>query len=148
MNILNSSFNTLNAERKSSPRGKITVANNIKIDSMENANIGVDKTNMTLKIGFSFTSQYNPDFATLTMKGIVIGLEEKKKAEDLISEWNKTKKLNKEFSLPVLNTLMTKCSIQAIIMARDLGLPSPVSLPKIGLAPAPAAKPAANSKKK
>lgn len=131
MNILNLAFNTINASKRIMPKGKISISNNIKLESMEDANIGVDKANTTLRIHFSFKSDYNPDFANIELRGHIIVLEEKEAAKKILSQWKKDKKIGKDFSATVINHVMNRCAIEVILMARELGLPSPIPLPKI-----------------
>ena len=131
MNTLSINFNSINATRNDRATGKVNVSSNIGIDSVEDASIGVDKKNKTMKINFTFTTKYSGDFAEIVLKGTMIVLEESKKAKTIIDGWAKNKKLNKDFATTILNILMTKGSMETVLLAKELNLPSPIQLPTV-----------------
>lgn len=138
MNTLNITFNSINASRNDRATGKVNVTSNIGIDNIVDASIGVDKVNKTMRVSFTFTTKYSGDLAEIVLKGNMIVLEESKKAKKIIDEWKKSKKLDKEFATTILNILMTKGSMEAVILAKELNLPSPIQLPRVRTAaPAP-----------
>lgn len=131
MNILNVSFNSISAKKEQAPKGKLGIKSNVSITSVEDANIGVDKSNTTLRVGFSFNTEYSPDYASIQITGQMIVLEEKENAKKMLDTWNKEKKVNKDFSIPLMNTIMSKCVMESIIIAKELNLPSPLPMPKV-----------------
>ena len=131
MNILNFSFNSISGQRENAPKGKIGIKSHVSITSVEDANIGVDKSNTTLRIRFSFKTEYTPEYALIELKGVMIVLEEKESAKKLLDTWKKDKKVNKDFSIPVMNTIMNKCGMESVLVAKELNLPSPFPMPKV-----------------
>lgn len=134
MNILNMAFKSINAEKTATPKGKIGVESNISVDNLEETKMGLDKTRTALKLSFTYTTKYTPEFAKITLKGESIVLVESEKAKKITEQWDKEKNkgLDPEFRTFVYNGIMNKCSLEAILLARELGLPSPVPLPRIG----------------
>lgn len=154
MNILNITFNSINAEKNSMPKGKVGINNNIKINSIKETKMGLDKSNTALRVTFGFITEYTPNFAKIELKGDATALVEVEMAKKILAGWEKekTKGLDLTFAEILLNTLMIKCSLQSIILARELNLPSPVQLPRLKLhdkptATKPATKTAAKAKK-
>ncbi|MCF7866554.1 hypothetical protein K9L67_01320 [Candidatus Woesearchaeota archaeon] len=135
MNILNITFNSIKATKSSMPKGKIGVKSNTKLDSLTEAKMGLDKTKTALKFGFIYTTEYTPNFAEIELKGEATTLMEKKEADKIQEQWakNKTKSLDQKFAATLINSMMAKCAIQAMIMAKELSLPSPIPLPRINL---------------
>ena len=131
MNIISITFNKINAEKKGIPKGKISVNNNVRIESMEETKIGLDKTKTTIRLSFSFDTKYSPDFADMSIQGEALILDDAKTAKALLDKWKKNKEVDKAIALSVMNNIMAKCSLEAILMARELGLPSPIPLPRI-----------------
>jgi len=61
-------------------------------------------------------------------------VEEPKKAKEILSGWKKDKKLDKELMATLLNTLLVKCNVQALILSQQINLPPPIPLPKVQMA--------------
>lgn len=131
MAIIGSSFTKINAEKKAPAKGKINISNNASIKSVEEYPLPGKTNQKGLKFTFAFASKYEPNIGEINIEGNVILLLEAKKGEEVIAKWEKDKKLPKEVMTPVLNTALTKCNIQALILSRDIGLPPPIPLPKI-----------------
>ena len=138
MNIVGFHFTRISAERKRSAVGTININNNIALQDVTEAKMGVGDRG-AVRVSFLFTSKYAPDFATLTLEGDVLVLMETTKAKETIEQWGKGRKLNPALAQVVMNHLLDRCNIQALLLARDLGLPSPVPLPKVQMRPAQAA---------
>jgi len=45
--------------------------------------------------------------------------------------WKDQKKVHKDVMTETLNVILDRCNIQALILARDINLPSPIPLPKV-----------------
>ena len=131
MNILNITFNGINAERKGVPKGSISVSNNIKIEGVEEAKMGLDKTKSALKFLFSYKTAYSPDIATIELKGELLGLLDAEGAKKITDKWKKDKTLDKDNAKIVINNVMNKCTIEVILLSRELGLPSPIPMPSV-----------------
>ena len=58
-------------------------------------------------------------------------MEESKKIKELLDGWKKGKKLPKEIMPSILNTVMNKANIQALILSEQINLPPPIPLPKL-----------------
>jgi len=144
MNILNMSFTSIKAEKSSTPKGDINITNNVKLDSMQEAKMGLDKKNTALKIGYTYTTDYSPEFAKIEVKGELIILEEAAKASEIMKHWakDKGKGLDPKFAAFVLTNIMKRCALEAIILAKELSLPSPIPLPTINVGEEAPKKPA------
>ena len=134
MTIVGFDFTKIDAEKKSPIKGKISINNNVAIKNVEeqNLNLGKEKQN-ALKFQFEFTSTYDPGIGSITLGGDLIYMGEPKKVKEILDGWKKDKKLPKDISAGVLNNVLTRCNVQALILSRDLNLPSPIPLPKVQL---------------
>jgi hypothetical protein len=136
MTIVGFNFNKINVERLKQLQGKININNNIAIKDVEVKDLFLGNLKQNgLKVLFEFGVNYSNDakekLANLDFEGEVMLLEEEAKVKEIMKDWQKSKKLSKELTLQVLNTVVSKCNIQAIILSRDLNLPTPVQLPKV-----------------
>lgn len=132
MTIVGFNFTSVNAQRKNDVKGKVNINNNVAIKSVEekDLNLGSNKQK-SLKFVFEFISKYNPDIGSVTLVGDVLLIEEAKKIKEIMDQWNKEKKLPKDVTTNVLNTVLGRCNVQALIMSEKINLPPPIPLPKV-----------------
>jgi hypothetical protein len=141
MNIINISFTSINANRQTAPRGNVSISNNVKVESVEETKLGAGEARQAYKVLFSFKTQYMPNVATIELKGEVLILDSAEEVEKMMNQWNKEKKLDVNAARVILNNVMNRCSLEVILMSRELGLPSPIPLPSIKAEGAQAGKP-------
>ena len=132
MAIVGFNFVKLEAEKKEMAKGKINISNNVSITNVDEKKISLanDKQKV-LSFTFEFTSKYEPDAGHIKFVGDVLVMEEAKKAKELLDGWKKDKKLPKEIMTGILNTVLNKCNIQALILSDQINLPPPIPLPKV-----------------
>ncbi len=147
MVIVGFGFTKILGEKKGPARGKVKINNNVAIKDVQDANLSMGQGKKGLKIHFLFETRFSPELGNLTFEGDVVVLENAKTAEGVMAEWKKNKRLPKEMMPNVLNHVLERTNIQALLTARDLGLPAPVPLPKVNVQQ-PEKKPAKPAKKK
>ena len=132
MTIVGFNFTSINAERKEAVKGKININNNVAIKDVEerDLNLGSNKQK-SLKFKFEFTSKYDPNVGSIILIGDVLFIEEAKKIKEILDGWKKDKKLPKEITGSILNTILGKCNVQALILSEQVNLPPPIPLPKV-----------------
>ncbi len=130
MNIVGFHFTKISAERKRTAVGQININNNVSIKDITEAKIGVGDRG-AIRVSFLFSSKYGADFAALTLEGDIVLLADASKTKSIIDDWAKSKKLDQQLAQVAMSALLDRCNIQALLIARDLGLPSPVPLPKV-----------------
>ncbi|MBL7054856.1 hypothetical protein ISS05_03800 [Candidatus Woesearchaeota archaeon] len=132
MTIVGFDFTKINAEKTGPVKGKININNNVTIKNVEeqNLNLGKEKQN-ALKFVFEFIAKYDPDFGSIKLEGHLIYMAEQKKIKELLDGWKKDKKLSKDISTVVLNTILTKCNVQSLILSQNINLPPPIPMPKV-----------------
>jgi len=92
--------------------------------------VGTDKQKI-LRYSFEFVSKYDPNVGMIKLIGNVLYMNDSKKVKEIIGGWKKDKKLPKELMASILNTVLNKCNVQALILSERISLPSPIELPKI-----------------
>jgi len=127
MAILGFTFNEINVKRKDVARGSITVNNNVQITNISEAKIGATQA---VKIEFTFTTSYTPDIGKIEIKGELIYLPTIVKAEELLQEWKEKKLLKEEAAKEVLDVILARAHVEALILSREVNLPSPLPLPR------------------
>ncbi len=133
MAIIGFSFTKLHAEKTAPAAGKISINNNVALTGVADANLRMAETKKGLKVSFAFETRYEPKVGGILLQGEVLLLEDVKVAEAILAEWDKSKNLPKELITPVLNQILERSNIQALLLAREMGLPSPVPMPKVNV---------------
>ncbi len=133
MAIVGFSFTRILAEKQSAIRGKVDINNNVGLVAVEDTDISMAQGKKGVRVKFQFQSRFEPGVGQIRLEGDVILLEDAKVAEDLLKEWKKSQALPQPVLAPVLNHILDRSNIQALILARDISLPAPVPLPKVNV---------------
>ena len=133
MTIIGFSFRKINAERGKMDKGsKINVANNVTVKNVEESVIPVgSKKQKALKFTYLFSTQYTPKVGFINIEGEVLYLAPEDKVKETIKSWKKGKKVEKTMLAPVLNAVLSRCSVKGLLVSQDLNLPSPMQLPHV-----------------
>ena len=132
MAIVGFNFAKINVERKEVQRGKINISNNVAIKDVESTDISLGKEKQNaLKFTFEFTSKFEPKIGSILLGGDLIYLGDAKKVKEVLDGWKNDKSIPKDVMTSILNTVLTKCNIQALILSQDVNLPPPVPLPRV-----------------
>ena len=132
MAIIGFNFTSINAEKKGSAAGKISISNNVSIKDIQKAELSLgSEKQKAVKFMFEFISKYDPKIGNITLGGEVLSLEDAKNADKIIHEWEKEKKIEKDVMTSVLNNVLVKCNVQALILSQEVNLPSPIPMPRV-----------------
>jgi hypothetical protein len=82
-----------------------------------------------LSIQFDFNTKYEPNIGLIRIGGELLFLTENNK--EVLTSWNKEKKLPDDVSVTILNYLFRKCLLKVANIAEELQLPLPLAMPKI-----------------
>ena len=136
--IVGFGFTKLSAEKKEAAKGKIDINNNVSIKDIkeDSFSFGSNKQNV-IKFIFEFTSKYEPSVGNILFEGELLYMEDPKNTKEILISWKKEKKIPKEIMGGLLNTILTKCNVQALILSQEVNLPPPIPMPKVQLQQAP-----------
>jgi|TARA_B100002003_G_C14024305_1_gene493919 hypothetical protein len=135
MTIVGFNFTSMNAEKNDTIKGKVNINNNVAIKDVKEKDLALGSNKQkSLKFEFEFTSKYDPNMGHITLIGDILYIEEGKKIKEILDGWKKDKKLPKEITGKVLNTVLGKCNVQALILSEQLNLPAPIPMPKVQVA--------------
>ena len=132
MTIVGFNFLEMHVTRTEGAAGKINISNNVAIKdiSERDLTLGSDKQS-GLKFTFEFVSKYEPKVGEIKLIGDVSYIGDSKEVKKILEEWKKSKKINKEIMTSILNTVLQKCNIKALILSQDVNLPPCLPLPKV-----------------
>lgn len=126
-------FTKLSASREKPAKGQVNINSNLSLTDVQLSTIKGNTQQATLTYKFKFTTSFEPKIGTIELEGDSIYLESAKKAKELADEWKKTKKVAKEELAGVMNSILQKSHVEAIIISRSVGLPPPIQLPKVNV---------------
>ena len=132
MTIVGLQFDKIVVDRMDVPKGKMSVKNNIVIKDLEKKDFGVGKAKQfVLLFKFEYAANYEPKVAKIILNGTTTYVEQEAKIDELMKGWKKDKKIPKDIMTPLLNNILNRCNIEALILAREVGLPPPIQLPRV-----------------
>jgi hypothetical protein len=130
--IIGFGFSKISVERKKVPAGEMKVNNNVQIKTLEKAEIaGPKKENTGLKATFEFKTSYEPAIGEILIEGEIVLLEQAKVAEEALKQWKKDKSITKELIREVMDTILSKATVESVVLSREIGLPPPIPVPKV-----------------
>jgi hypothetical protein len=136
MTVVGFNFTKIVGEKKGPMKGKISINNNVSITNVEETTLPIEKTQGALQFTFAYSSKFEPNIGSLEIEGTLIYLQTKDAVKKIMDGWKKNKQILPEVMTPIMNQILAKCNIEALFITRDLNLPSPIPLPKIGAKPA------------
>ncbi len=130
--IVGFGFTKLTAEKFGQGKGKIDINNNVSIKDVIEDNLSLGNENQNVvKFKFEFSSKYEPKLGSIICDGEVLYLADQKKIKEIMVMWKKEKKVQKEMMAGILNAILTKCNVQALILSQQVNLPPPIPMPKV-----------------
>ncbi len=132
MPVVGLSFEKIVVEKFAPVRGKIQVNNNVALKDVEKTDLTIGPSKHgALKFKFEFSANYEPKVASITLNGFLTFFEKPEKVKEIVDSWKKDKKVPKDVMSSVLNTILSRCNVEALLFAREVNLPPPIPLPKV-----------------
>lgn len=132
MTVVGVGFNKILVERFSPVKGKVDIKNNAAIMSIEKQELTLGSAKQdSLKFIFEFKVDYEPKIASILLEGEVLWVDSKDAIDGVLKSWKKEKKVSQDVMTPVLNAVLAKSNVEALILSREANLPPPIPLPKV-----------------
>ena len=133
MPIVGFNFTKMDVERKGPLKGKIDIKNDVALKDVKEKELSIKGADQKgISFVFEFNSRYGNDIGHITLIGEILFIDNTQKVDSILKEWKKSKKIPKNIMTSLLNTALTKCNIQALILSQEINLPPPIPLPKVG----------------
>ena len=130
--IVGVGISKIDAEKSAPIQGKVDIKNSTAIKTIEKQELTLGAAKQeALKFIFQFNTVYEPKIAHILLEGEVLFVDSKEKIEDVLKKWKKDKKVDPDVISPVLNSVLARTNVEALIIARELNLPPPIPLPKV-----------------
>lgn len=121
-------------ERKVLVRGEVKVNTKMNILDVKKEDIRITQGKEVLNFDFEFIVSYQGvadhtgGVADIKFEGKVLYLVDPKDTKKILDEWKK-KEISPEVRLRVLNTILAKCNLKALVLEEEMGLPSHIPMP-------------------
>ncbi len=134
MVVVGFNFTKINVERKNPLKGKVKITNNVAIKKVEVKDLALGKAKQQgLKFTFEFVTKYEPSFGEINLVGDILYMDQDKKIKEVTESWKKNKSVPKDVMAQILNNILNKCNIQALILSQQINMPAPIPLPKVSV---------------
>ncbi|MDO8517528.1 MAG: hypothetical protein Q7S33_05380 [Nanoarchaeota archaeon] len=121
-------YTSLNVKKFPDFKGKLEAKSDINITSVEKNKLDfTDKE--ALKFDFKFTLDYT-NFANIYFEGFLIFLVDDQLSKETLTQWKDLKQVPDKLRIIILNTILQKCSLKALQLEDDFGLPYHISFPR------------------
>jgi len=137
MTMVGLNFTKISGERFGSSEN-VRVESNVAITNIVESKMPDPKKSI-LKFQFLFTAKFEPNIGLTELKGELIEIFDKELGVKIMDGWTKGKNLHKDVAPRILNAILAKSNVEAILMSKELGLPSPIQMPKVEIKPKAAA---------
>lgn len=132
MPIVGFNFDKIIAEKtKSMVNRPVQVKNDLGILKVEKQEIPLTKTEEGIKFDFEFKAEYEPEVGHIILKGHVLFMGKPAEIKKILSNWKKNKNIEEGLMQVLLNTILVKSNIKALMFANEVNLPPHLKLPLI-----------------
>ena len=132
MRVIGFNFKKISIEKNKEIDNQINIDTDIQIKNIQLRNADLFKDQDLLNIDYEFKIIYMPDFAELLFTGNVAMLIEKTEKDFLkkiLKSW-KSKKVEEELRLPLMNIIFARCNLKAMELEEAVNLPFHIPTPK------------------
>ncbi len=132
MPIIGLNFDSIFAEKKKELRAPIKINTNVEVTNVkkEDTSLG-NKEDSVLRFDFEFSLVYSPKDADLVLKGHIHYLGKAKDNDKVLSTWKKDKKYDPELARQLVNAILLKANIKALLIGQEVNLPPHIRIPII-----------------
>lgn len=134
MPIVGFNFNKVFVEKKENleESKNIQVKNDVLITNVQEEKLPTGKTKADgLKFDFKFSLKYEPGIGEIELVGFIYYLDDSETIKDIFKSWKKDKKIPKEVTSNLVNTVLVKGTIKALTLAQEVNLPPHLPLPTV-----------------
>ncbi len=135
MQVIGFNFTKILAQKADKFKPNSGINTNIEFTNLEKEKVAALKDSETIKLSFKFEITYEKETNTgVFFEGYLLLLTEPALIKDFQKAWKK-KQIPDEYKMSLFNTILSKCTLKALQLEEEVGLPSHIQLPR--LAPKP-----------
>ncbi|MBM3232881.1 hypothetical protein FJZ18_01810 [Candidatus Pacearchaeota archaeon] len=139
MNIIGFNFTKITGEKSKKFKTPFTIDTNIEFTSIEKEKLEILKEVEPITASFKFSLNYieineneknkkGQKQGEISFEGTLVLSANKEEAKDLLKSWKKNE-IPDHLRQPLFNTLLRRCTLRAIPLEEELGLPLHINIP-------------------
>jgi hypothetical protein len=132
MAIVGFNFTKINAERKPVTEQNVNIESNAGVSNITELS-SIDPKKTLIKFDFNYLCKFEPGLGKIEIAGEVVEIYDKDFATKVLDYWKVEKKIYGEVLQDVFNNILARSNMEAIFISRELGLPSPIQMPRVDL---------------
>lgn len=129
MTVIGFNFSSISAKRNNMPKGQVKINRRCTPTHVEEVSLGGGQK--ALRFDFEFSVSYGPDIADIKFEGKLVELVNKEEHENVLKTYEEEEKFPPKTFERVMNEVLDRCHTEALLMAKELGIPPPFKLPSV-----------------
>ena len=131
MTLVGFHYTKISAEKKKAITGKVNASNNLVLDKVQEAKLSGSASQKGIEFTFKFMVVFEPGIGTVELQGKVVYMGTPAKVKESLDKWTKDKNLSPEILEEVYNSLLHRCNIEALLLSKEMQMPSHLPMPKV-----------------
>ena len=132
MPIVGFNFSNISVKKNKPVEGNVQVKSDVSITGLKEEKLPTGKNKADgLRIDFKLAIIYEPEIGNLTLEGFIFYMDDPKTLKDILKNYKKDKNLPVELTTQIINAVLTRATIKALMLAQEVNLPPHVPLPSV-----------------
>jgi len=120
------------AEKNTAPVKKVSINNKVVLTDLKEAKMGIGGSkHKAIEVSFDHKTTYEPEVGSILLQGALLYVAPDAKIKETLDTWKKEKMPPPDVLQEIYNHILGKCSIEALIIGRDMLLPPHIPVPKM-----------------
>jgi len=133
MPVVSFTFDKMQVERLKPLEAPIKVESNMKVLDIKEEEVPISggKKEKVLRFTFEYHIDYTPKQALIHLEGSIIYFEPPEEVKEILKQWKDGKKITAKVKQTVLNNILIRSNIKALLLGQEIGLPPHMVLPML-----------------
>lgn len=132
MRIIGFNYTKISAERPVKFTKVEKITQNVEFVDVEKDELSLMKDSSVLRVSFAYEMQYEPIKAAIKLEGLILIHTDNETIKKAQKAWKK-KEIENDMKVFLLRLILNKCSLKALNLEEELGLPPHMKLVKLNV---------------
>jgi len=132
MPIVGFNFDKILVEKNKKVEKNMQLKTDVSITEVQEEKLPTGDQNLEgLRFNFKFELKYEPKIGEINIQGFIYYLTEPKLVKDVIKGWKKDKSIPKPITAEIINMVLYRANIKALLLSQEVNLPPHLNIPRI-----------------